>query len=309
MGVAFNEEAVLHHRGAQTQGEVLRITPRWMGWVFRLVVLLVVTAAAYSIVGTAHEYAGGPAVVRMAGRLELTARSEGLVTAIAVKPGQHVAEGDVLVTFDGTDETNDRDRVRKEFDLQLMKVLQNPEDAQARQALTTLRAEREQTEGRVLQRTLRAPRAAVVGDIRIRAGQKLSPGQVALTLVDDGAPASVLVLLPGHARPMLQRGAPLRLAMNGYPYEYRDLTITSVGDELVGPAAVSRYLGTELADTIAVSGPVVIVEARLPTRSFEVDGKSYAYFDGMQGKAEARVRTRSILVTIFPALETLRRGR
>jgi hypothetical protein len=62
----------------------------------------------------------------------------------------------------------------------------------------------------------------------------------------------------------------MRLEVSGYPYAYQQLVIDTVGDHLVA------------------------------------DGRTLDYYDGMHGRAEARVRAESILVTLFPALKALR---
>jgi membrane fusion protein (multidrug efflux system) len=94
----------------------------------------------------------------------------------------------------------------------------------------------------------------------------------------------------------------MRIEMRGYHYAYREVTIDSIGDQVVGPAEIRRYLPKEIADTLPISGPVVLVTARLPSRSFEAQGKTYDYFDGMQGQAEARVGSETIIATLIPGL-------
>jgi membrane fusion protein (multidrug efflux system) len=71
----------------------------------------------------------------------------------------------------------------------------------------------------------------------------------------------------------------------------------------VGPAEVRRFLGQDLADTVQITGPVVLVQAPLPATTFISSGRTYHYYDGMPGTAEARVRTESILVTLVPGLK------
>ena len=73
----------------------------------------------------------------------------------------------------------------------------------------------------------------------------------------------MVAFLPGEDRPLLKRGMPLRLEVQGYRYAYQQLTVDSVGDEVVGPAEARRYLGDEIADAVQFTGPVVKVEAHL----------------------------------------------
>ena len=83
------------------------------------------------------------------------------------------------------------------------------------------------------------------------------------------------------------------------------MTIDTIGDQVVGPAEIRRFLPTELADTLPIQGPVVLCTATLASPTFEAEGKTYEYFDGMQGVAEARIQSKSILVTLLPGLEAV----
>ncbi|MGZ3460180.1 MAG: efflux RND transporter periplasmic adaptor subunit, partial [Archangium sp.] len=61
------------------------------------------------------------------------------------------------MSFLSQEETATLERIQREFELQLVRVLQDPTDEAARQALTSLRAERELAVARQRARTLRAP--------------------------------------------------------------------------------------------------------------------------------------------------------
>ena len=98
---------------------------------------------------------------------------------------------------------------------------------------------------------------------------------------------------------------PLRLELDGYRYQYRALTIDQVGEEVVGPAEVKRYLGPDIGDAVAVSGPVVLVQAHLPSATFTMDGRALRYHDGMSGRADARVRSERIVLALVPGLRAL----
>jgi membrane fusion protein (multidrug efflux system) len=301
----FRQEALQHYAEYRAHGNLLRLSPRWAAWAYGLLVAVLVVGALYAVFGTVYEYASGPAIVRIEGRTDLTARAAGTVADVLVRPGQRVAEGELLVRFYLSQEGAELDRIQHEFDGQLVKILRDPADQAARQALTSLRAQRELAQAHLEERSVRAPQAGVVSDIRIRRGQHLDPGDRLLTMVGAEARCAVVALLPGQYRPLLRPGMALRLELTGFKYAYRELQIDSIGDELVGPSEVKRYLGQDLADTVAVAGPVVIVQAHLPTSTFVANHRAFHYYDGMPGTAEARVRAESILVTLVPGLKAI----
>lgn len=302
----FRAEAIESYReGSPAVGPVLRVPPGWIRWSYWLLLMVVVAAVPYLVFGTVSEYATGPAVVRAGDRLDLTAPHGGTVSSVEVRPGQRVEMGDVLVRLHAADDMAVLERLAREIELQIVEVLRNPADETARQALLTLRGDRALAEARLEESALRAPRPAVVRDVRIRPGQLLAPGQGLLSLVDEDAGFEVIAMLPGHSRPLLRQGTRLRLELGGYRYVYQELTVDTVSDELVGPAEVRRYLGAEIGDAVALSGPTVIVRATLPSLTFDADGRTLRYYDGMQGVAEARVRDESILLTLVPGLRAL----
>jgi membrane fusion protein (multidrug efflux system) len=284
---------------------LIDLTPGWTRWSFWLLLAVVGGTIAWACVGTIHEYAVGPAIVRVDGRTDLTARFAATVAAVLVAPGQRVAAGQPLVRFNDDDEAAERDRLREEFELQLLKLLRDPQDQSARQALSTLRAQQELATSRLEQRVVRAPLDGIVSDLRIRAGQRLAAGELLLRVDRADASLSLVALLPGRYRPMLQRGMPLRFELSGYRYEYCDVRIDSVADEIIGPAEAKRFLGPDVADSIDLREPVVLVRAAMPSRHFTSDGERFDYYDGLHGEAQARVRSQPLLLRALPALREL----
>jgi membrane fusion protein (multidrug efflux system) len=303
----FREEALRHHAAAQAaEGEILRISPAWADASYRLLVVTVVAALLYVVFGTLDVYAGGPAVVRMAGRAELTATSAGVVRAVEVRIGQPVEAGAVLVRLNDAEQRAELARVEQEFELQLVRVLRDPSDEPARSALTALRAERDLAAARLEELLVRAPRAGVVTDVRVAEGLRVEPGDPLLSLAGRGESCSLLVLLPGHAAPQIGPGTPIRFEVSGYPYAYQDLAIESIGAQVVGPAEGRRSLGPGIGDALPLDGPVLLVHARPPSCTFTSAGATFSYSDGMVGRAAARVDSESILFTLVPGLKALR---
>ncbi|WNG15417.1 efflux RND transporter periplasmic adaptor subunit [Cystobacter fuscus] len=299
----FREEALRHHEGTQEAGDLLRISPRWTRWTYWVLVALVAAAALYSLLGTLPEYASGPAMVKVEGRSELTVEAPGIVASVDVQPGQRVEAGQPLVSFLSREETATLERIQREFELQLVRVLQNPADEAARQTLTSLRAERELARARQQARTLRAPQAGIVSNLKVREGQYVNPGQSVVSVMGDEVRVTMVALLPGGYRPRLEPGKPLRVELNGFSHEYQTFTIQSVGDQIVGPNEVRRYLGADSGDALSLTGPLVVVRAQAPASTFRIKGRTFNYFDGMLAQADARVNTERILVTLIPGLK------
>ncbi|OJH35927.1 efflux RND transporter periplasmic adaptor subunit [Cystobacter ferrugineus] len=301
----FRKEALDYQAGAQGQGTVLRLSPSWTRWAFWLLLAVVGFYVMFGIFGWVSQYATGPAVVRMVDRLEVTALSAGQVTSVEVQPGQRVKEGQILARFFAGPEQASLERYEHEFELLLLQRMRDLTNEAADQSLTSLRAEMELAKFQLEQRLVRAPQAGVVSDVRVRRGQHLSEGEVVVALVQEDSPMEVIAMLPGGSRPLLAKGGKMRLELEGFQYQYQELIIDQVGDGLVGPEEVRRYLGPELADSLTVNGAVVLVRAHAPSRFFEADGKRLTYFDGMQGTVDARVKSERIILTIIPGLKVL----
>jgi membrane fusion protein (multidrug efflux system) len=166
-----------------------------------------------------------------------------------------------------------------------------------------LRTRRELAEQRLTQRTLRAAVNGVIADVRVREGQVVEPGMRMIDLQGAASAASVTALLPGRYRPMLHAGAKLRFHVDGFQHVTHELEIESVGEQIVGPNEARRFVGRDLADALAVSGPVVLVQARLPASNFIMDGQQYDFASGMFGKAEVVVRNEAIVFAFVPSLK------
>jgi multidrug efflux pump subunit AcrA (membrane-fusion protein) len=301
----FRREAFDAYVSWQEHGDVLRVSPRWLGWTFWLLVAVFAAAAVYMVVGTVNEYSTGLAIVRMNGRTEIAATVTGTISEILVVPGQRVRKDQVLVRLHDTDAVAEYRRIEEEFEAQLRNLLRAPGDAGLRQTVASLRAQKDRAASQIEERLIRAAHGGTVSDVRIRQGQALSPGGVLLSLIDDESDLGVIALMPGGDRPLIAPGMLMRLELSGYQYAYQNLTVDSVADEVIGPAEVNRYLGPTIGDSIELTGPVVLVRAHLPTTEFVVDDEEYRYHDGMQGIAEVRVRSRTILQHLFPELRRL----
>jgi membrane fusion protein (multidrug efflux system) len=304
-GELFRSEALRSLDEQAGGGELLHLSPSWIRSAYWILVFFVVGALSFSWFATVGEWASGPAVVRLLGKTDLTATAAGTVASVEVRPGDHVQAGQLLVRFHVAAEQAELERLVGELEGQLVRLLRDPNDQAARTSMTALRAQKELAESRVAARSLKAPHAGLVSDVRIRPGQLLGQGDLALSLVGEEARFHVVAILPAQYRPLLRPGQPIALRLTGFPRALEHLEIASVADDVIGPAEAQRYLGRELGDTLAITGPIVLVEARLPSRTFITDDKSFNFYDGLPGMAEACVRSQRVLWAMVPALRAL----
>jgi multidrug efflux pump subunit AcrA (membrane-fusion protein) len=297
----FRAEAIEANAHLPRVGAPLRLTPRWIAATYWLLVATVAAGLLYTVLARVGEYAHGPAVVRVEGRLELTTAAGGVVMTVDARAGQTVAAGQVLVRFHTESEQQELAHLDREFELKLVRILLHPNDEATRQSLASLRAGRELAAARLRERQVVAPSAGVVRNLRVRPGQMIAAGDVVLTLVDeDQASYAVMALLPGQFRPMLRPGLPLRFELEGYPQVSSTVPIDAVDDGAVGPTEVRRALGQEIGDTLPAQGPLVMVRARLPRATFSFEGQRYRYYDGIPGRVDVRVRSMPLGALLFP---------
>jgi HlyD family secretion protein len=304
----FRAEALQHHHQADFYGEVLLISPAWVRWAGWVVAAAVVLPLAFAILGSTHEYATGPAILRVDDRVDVRARSSESVSVLNVAPGIRVKRGDILLRFYAAPEEAAVERAEHEFQLQLVASLRDPGDQGARQALVRLRVERDYANARMDERTVRAPTDGIVSEVRIRVGQHLTPGDIVVTVTPERPSISVIAVLPGSYRPQLHAGMTMRWEPQGYRYAYQDVVVDWVSDDVIGPQEAKRFVGEAIADAVIVEGAVVLVRGRLASTRFRSEGERYLFHDGMTGRAEARVRKVPIILMLVPALHALREG-
>lgn len=283
-------------------GDLLQLSPGWANWTYKLILVVVVAALAFSLLGSLSEYARGPALVRIPGHREVTAVNSGTVKAVRAVPGRQVMEGAVLVELHGAQEMAELRRLEREIEQQLLARLRDPSDSASARALIALRAQWDLARTRLEEKVIRSPANALVGGVRVRPGQHVGPGQVLVSLTSPEARPSVVALLPGQYLPQLEPGMPLRLEVQGYAQSYQHLEVDRVSDAAVGPDEARRIIGEDVASSLALAGPVVLVEARFGSTTFEVGGDRFRYHDGMYAIAEVPVRSDRILLALFPRL-------
>jgi len=298
----FRREAVASH-GDRRWGDVVRVAPSWIRWAYWGLVAVLIGAAVLMMVGRVDTYSSGPAVVRMQARREIAARTAGNVGAVVVSAGASVAAGEVLARLDDSAQVAEVERLDRELETRLRERLLAPSDPASGEAVARLRLELERARAALDERVVRAPVAGVVGDVRVRPGQRVDPGDVLASIVDAASSVEVIALLPGGDRPRLRPGQRMRLELLGYRYAYQNLAVEVVAAEAMGPEEARRYLG-RIADDVAMSGPVVMVRARLPAE-FVADGVAYRYVDGMAGLVEVEIDSERIIEALLPGVDRL----
>jgi multidrug efflux pump subunit AcrA (membrane-fusion protein) len=299
----FRAAALDAHRRGDRPGRPLEAVSRWTRLAELVIVAVIVAGTIFAATVRVGEYAEGVAVVRREGRVLVTSAVAGTVQRIEVEPGRRVAAGAVLVRLDDSGERAEYERAKQGYERRLVELLRNPGDPAKRERLAGFDAALQLAEAKLRERTIVAPEAGVVSDVRVRPGQPVMLGDAVISLEQDTARTVVVGLFPGHYRPLLS-GADVRLylELEGFPGSRQAVAIRSVADEVVGPAEAMRYLGRDRQGTLELSGPVVLVETELPSDLFTADDVEYRVFDGMQGTLEAKLRSATLLETFIETL-------
>jgi len=297
----FRQEALDHHLQSRGEGDVLRIAPGWTRWTYWLLLGMVGAGLLYTLLGHIDEYAAGPAVIEVVNASDVGPVVSGTVAEVLVAPGDRVDRDQPLLRLHDDLERADLRRLEVEYESQLVRLLRDRTDESAQQALVNARSQLQLARARAAELTVRAPHDGIVTDVRVREGQGLLPGQSAIGLVAGDPHLEVLAMLPGHFRPLLEVGMPLRLSLTGYSYAYQELTISRIAEEVVGPGVARGYLRPKMSEAVQITGPVVLVWGQVPVTTFFADGEEHPYYDGQM----ARVQRESILVSLVPGLEAI----
>ena len=255
-------------------GDVVRVSPSWISWAYWVLVLLLIGSAVFVAVGRVATYSTGPAVVSAKSHSAVTARTSGNIASVEHVAGDPVSAGDVIARLDDTEQRAAVDRLAREFENQLRNHMLDQSDAAADSSLRELRLQLESARTDLDQRTLRAKVDGVVGDVLVHPGQAVQPGDVIASVGGGEGGLELIALLPGEDRPQLAPGMQVRFELAGYRYVYRTVTIDSVSSDVLSPAAARLTLGPELASEVQLTGPVVLVRAKLPSTEFEADGRT-----------------------------------
>lgn len=268
-GILFRKEALEYEDHGKNEGNLLWGIPLWLTWSHLLIVAFLTLSIGYVLLAKVQQVASGPAVIRVVDKTAVPALSSGVVARLLVSSGDRVIEGQLLATLQSSPGDSLLARMREE---------------------------------------VRAPVDGVVNSINIRAGQQVHSGDQVLSLSAEGTRNEVLVLLPGSYAPQIHKGMPLVLKINGYPQSRERLTILDVAPDIIGPDDAERYVGKEIAQTLSLSGPIVMVRTALPLdtfESFDVANERFRYRDGMLAQAEVSVRKQPLIIALVPGLDQI----
>ncbi|MBA3540168.1 MAG: HlyD family efflux transporter periplasmic adaptor subunit, partial [Deltaproteobacteria bacterium] len=292
----FRPEALSASRSRHRAGELVHLSPRWiriaLPAILAMGALLITLAAIIQV----PSYSRGTVVVRMNGH-NVISNAQGRIAEILVAPGQRVAAGDRLIVLDTTQEQQAFAQVDTVFRDQLGAFLVDPTDEGARQSLAGILASHTSARDTLATKTITAPIDGVVG--AILASDIVSAGEHVLTIIPRGSEPSVIAFMPGSDLARIKVGMVLQVEMTGYTHKRAQLVITEVGDEVISQTQARKQLGQKLADAVPLPPSTVMIKAKLTSPSFEAQGKTYDYRDGMDGLGEIEVDTRSFLAMVI----------
>jgi pyruvate/2-oxoglutarate dehydrogenase complex dihydrolipoamide acyltransferase (E2) component len=212
--------------------------------------------------GSVDEYAEGPAVVRAIGETALVSHVTGTVGTVRVSTGGRVADGQVVA-----------------------EIIPAPREGA--------------TSEEVLQ--VQAPSSGSIGEVVVRAGERIDRGDVVAFLLAGEHPSfELLFALPGRLRPLLKEGARAQLELDGFPSAVQDFAVDHLGADLLPAREAQRVLGLDSSENLEHSDSTVIGRATLSAEQFVADSQRYPYYTGMKGVVRVRVKRSRIAALLFP---------
>jgi len=290
----YRSEALEHHRNSLSlMGEVRRECPQWVQAAYPLLLSTFFGAILLLVVLHVGVYAEGPAVIRTDGLELVSAAAAGTVRNVAVQADEYVRRGDILVSLDTDDASSSLERLETEFYSQLRAGQLSTTD------IVSLRAQMDQARARLEQRHIRSPSSGRIGDLRVRPGQLVNPGETVATVQTGATRYTVLALVPGRFQTEVKPGLEIVLELDGHPNEQQVLRVGTVSDHALGTAEARRVLGADVSDGIDISPPVTLVRAEVPRGIAHSDSGDVHCFDGMRGFAHIRLASRSAIAVLF----------
>jgi biotin carboxyl carrier protein len=290
----FRPEALAERRGATAApGRLVTTARMWMRWTYPALIGMVAAVIVAAAIIQVPTYSTGVSILTVEGE-PVTSPVPGTVAEVLVAPGAQVAAGDPVLRLRAPEEEAELAATEPDYRTALAAFLTAPGDDGARDAIAAIATRRQHAKAIVDGRMLRASSAGIVGDLRVRPGQRVTP-EAPIMKISPGADLSVVALLPGLDRPRLQVGMTLQIELSGDRKQREEAVIDAIGAQVIGPEEARKRLGDPIGDALPVTGPVVIVRAHLTGRTSAAGGRTDELHDGMLGKAEVKVDHQSLL--------------
>ncbi len=236
------------------------------------------------------------------------------VEGVHVLTGDHIQMGQALITFDTTNLRGELERAERSYEFHRRLVVID-RTSQNMSDMTRTRIERDRFLSALYQSVLRAPADGRILDVRVRAGDIVSSGEILLTMGDGESEIEVVGLLPGYSATLLSEDSTLQLELDGFPHSRTPLEVIEVSDELVGRDAAVQHLGNNSTDKIqsriepmVSKGSMAVIRARAATGTFASQGVRYQLFDGLTGRIEAKLRLDPVYMVAIPGMRALLEG-
>lgn len=303
----YREEALAHvSTGEKDLGQLVDRLPAWLLHSHWLAVVWISTTALFFALVPVKEYASGPAFVASTGDRNVAATRSGVIESILVAPGELVEPGQLLATFSAQSRRAELTLAEAELERAVLARLRAPADPALEASVARARANRELAAAEVEAAGVRVTTAGRVGDVRVDLGRSVQAGEILMTIKgDDLRPPTVRALVPGRHRPAVEIGQPFTFNLDGFANAPQRLTVSAVSEEVIGTNEMRRVVGPELADSLAIEGPVIFVDAQLDGPTIEADGRSWTVRAGMVGRTDVAVRHKPLAYLLFPGLERL----
>lgn len=293
----FRPEALAASRETRKDGQLVDLSPR----ILRIAIPAILAIATALVIAAAivqvPTYSRGTIVVKANGQ-NVISNSSGRIARVLVTPGQQVRAGDPVIELDTTNEQQVFAQIDTNYRDQLSTFLFDTTDEAARASLAGILAQRKAARDALVAKTITAPVDGAITDVLVT--DIVNAGEHVATIIPEGSQPSVLAFMPGSDRSRFTPGMTMQVELAGYPGSRLELTVTEVGTDIMGSSKARKLLGEKLADAVALPPSVVLVKAALPAGGFESRGKTYNFFDGMDGLAEIEIEKRSFLSVVLP---------
>lgn len=278
---------------------VLQIAPTWARATYRTLIFCLCATLLFVLFARVGHYADGTAVIRLGDARPISAHGPEVIERVHVRPGQKVAAGDLLVQFHAHEFQGQAEHAREEYTAAVQAWLLDPARAAA---VADARSRLGAAQARLMDREVRAAQDGAISDVRVRAGQAVSAGQVLLTQAGAQGRDRVTLFLPGQIRPQLEEGQTVWLELHGHPLSRLELRLARIDSDVTGSEEARSLLGFGLADALSMSGTLVRAEALIEEAYFEAAGHRYRLHDGMTANAQVLLGRQPLLLALAPGV-------